>query len=341
MKLLDNEYDKDQKVLLTGITPSGTPHIGNYIGAIQTMVKLINIYKTKSYCFVADYHSLIKLDNPQLRKEYIYNTAATWLAFGLNPKNTVFYSQSNVPEILELNWILNTVTAKSLLHRAHAYKDAVNKNYIRTGNMIDHKICMGLYNYPILMAADIILFDANIVPIGKDQIQHIEIARAIIHKFNNIYSQKILSLPQAFIKNTALVFGTDGRKMSKSQGNIIDLFSTPTILKKYIMKIITNSQSSTESKKPEKCILFSLYKNFSSSIEASKFIEFYRTGISWKEAKQILFERINKTLMKARKKYCYYMQNPKIIQSYLELGTIKARQKARYSLDKIKDSVGL
>jgi len=341
MKHSDDMKNKNRKILLTGVTASGSLHIGNYIGAIKPMVDLLHNYKAESYCFIADYHSLIKLHNPSLRKKYIYDTAAAWLAFGLDPKKTTFYRQSSIPEILELNWILNSVTNKGLLNRAHAYKDAINKNYVKNKTTIDHGLHMGLYNYPMLMAADIILFGANIIPVGKDQMQHIEITRAIIHRFNNMYDPNILQAPQAFIKNAVIIPGTDGKKMSKSHGNVIDIFSQNHLLRKNIMKITTNSQLENEPKSATGCVLFSLYQSFSSSTDTSKFLEFYNAGISWKEAKEILFERIEKTLSHARKKYEYYRANPRIIESYLELGGLKARKKAQHTLNKIKSSIGL
>ena len=332
----------NQKTLLTGITPSGTPHLGNYIGAIKPALEMAKNPEFKAYFFIADYHSLIKLWDPGLRQQYIYEIAATWLALGLNPEKVIFYRQSDIPEILEINWILTAVTAKGLLNRAHAYKAMTDNNQLHNKKDLDQGITMGLFNYPMLMAADIIAFNADLVPVGKDQIQHIEIARDIVNRFNHIYHTQLLNTPKALVdKNSQTIPGLDGQKMSKSYNNTIPLFSSSKQLRKLIMKIVTNSQLPTEPKSTENCIIFSLYQQFATQAEVMEFAEHYQQGIGWGEAKNILCEKIDKVLTPARQKYEDLIAHPKIIDAHLKSGANKARQSARKLLKEIKTVIGI
>jgi len=328
------------QIILTGITSSGTPHIGNYVGAIKPAIEKQNENHQAMY-FIADYHSLIKLWDAKLRHQYIMEIAASWLAMGLDPNKTIFYRQSDVPEILELNWILTTVSAKGLLNRAHAYKDQVAKNSEEGDKDPDAGITMGLYSYPMLMAADILMFNATHVPVGKDQIQHIEIARDIAARFNHIYGE-IFQLPEAVIdeKNQTLP-GLDGRKMSKSYANTIPLFLNGPELKKLIMKIKTNSQAPTEPKETDGDTLFQIYRAFATEGQIAEFKQRYETGIGWGEAKNAVYELLESKLAEPRKYYQELMAQPEKIQAILHEGAEKARAIAKPFLSKIKQAVGI
>ncbi|MDF2690278.1 MAG: trpS [Gammaproteobacteria bacterium] len=329
-----------QNIVLTGITPSGTPHIGNYIGAIKPAIEKQSHGHHAMY-FIADYHSLVKLWDPKLRHQYIMEIASSWLAMGLDPEQTLFYRQSDVPEILELNWILNSITAKGLLNRAHAYKDQVAKNLEEGDKDPDAGITMGLYGYPVLMAADILMFNATHVPVGKDQIQHIEIARDIAARFNHVYGE-IFNLPEAVIDEKAHTLpGLDGRKMSKSYGNTIPLFAESTELKKLIMKIKTNSQAPNEPKETEAETLFQLYRAFASEAEIKEMQHRYATGIGWGEVKNTVFELLDRKLSVPREHYQELMNHPEKVQAILQEGAEKARQKAKVILAKIRQAVGI
>ena len=332
--------NSNKKILLTGVTPSGHPHLGNYIGAIRPAIKLSQSSEYTSRYFISDYHSLVKLWDPSLRNEYTYSIAASWLACGLDPNNVLFYRQSDIPEIMELNWILSTVSAKGLLNRAHAYKSQVDKNIIE--NDPDKGITMGLFNYPILMAADILAFNANIVPVGKDQIQHIEIARDIANRFNHIYKTKILTPPEAYIDNNSeTILGLDGRKMSKSYGNTIPLFSTEKQLRKAIMKIKTNSLLPGEPKETNNCTIYKLYQSFASKIEIEDFKTKYEQGLGWGDAKKILYEKINSELTPYRNEYNTLMQDKSKIDLILNDGAKKAREITIPLINKIRKKIGI
>jgi tryptophanyl-tRNA synthetase len=331
-----------KKIVLTGITPSGTPHIGNYIGAIKPALEMAKNPDFDAYFFIADYHSLIKLWDAQLRQQYIYEIAATWLAAGLDPKKVMFYRQSDIPEIMELNWILTSITAKGLLNRAHAYKAAVDANIAEGEKDEDAGVTMGLFNYPMLMAADIIMFSADLVPVGKDQIQHIEIARDIANRLNHIYGSHLLKAPEALVdKDTQTILGLDGRKMSKSYNNTIPLFAPSKLLKKLVMKIVTNSQLPEEPKEVKDCMIFALYKHFADETEVSILAKRYQIGIGWGEAKQMLFEKMDAVLTPMREKYEYLLANKQIIDEYLAEGAAKVRIEAQHLLVRLKQQIGL
>ena len=280
-----------KKRILTGITTTGTPHIGNYIGAIRPAVELSS-NNDESFFFLADYHSIIKNQDSLSIKESVKDIALAWLSCGLDPKKTCFYRQSDVPEIMELTWILNCVTAKGLMNRAHAYKAATTLN----DNDPDKGITMGLFSYPVLMAADILMFDSTHVPVGSDQMQHLEMTRDIAARFNHLY-KPLFTLPEPIIDNDEKVVpGLDGRKMSKSYNNVIPLLGSDKKLKKSIMKIVTNSLEPGEPKNPNDCTLFELYKYFANADEINEFKNAYEEGISWGDAKDILFNIINAEL---------------------------------------------
>lgn len=331
-----------KKIILTGITPSGTPHIGNYIGAIKPALLQAQDPNAQSFFFIADYHSLIKLWDAKARQQYIYEIAATWLALGLDPEQVLFYRQSDIPEIMELNWILSTIAAKGLLNRAHAYKAAVDNNQLEGNSDLDAGITMGLFNYPVLMAADIIMFDADLVPVGKDQIQHVEIARDLANRLNHVYKKNVLTPPKALVdENSQTIVGLDGRKMSKSYNNTIPIFVSEKQLRKHIMKIVTNSQLPEEPKATEGCTIFSLYQHFANTDEVGVLAQRYAQGIGWGEAKQALFEKINEVLTQPRERYNHLMANTDEIDAILAKGAEKARVYAQHRLIEVKKAVGL
>ncbi|MFC4893149.1 tryptophan--tRNA ligase [Pseudofrancisella aestuarii] len=332
-----------KKIVLTGITPSGTPHLGNYVGAIKPAIEMSKSEDFDCLYFIADYHSLIKLWDKKLRQQYTHEIASTWLALGLDPNKTTFYRQSDIPEIMELNWILSTVASKGLLNRAHAYKALVDQNLAEENADPDKGITMGLFNYPILMAADILMFDADLVPVGKDQLQHIEIARDICNRFNHIYKTSTLKAPTWLTdEESQTILGLDGRKMSKSYDNTIPIFSAEKKLRKQVMKIITNSQLPEEKKDPSKCTVFAIHKSIANQSEIASLEQKYlEGGMGWGDAKQILFEKINEYLKDAREKYDFYFNNPKEVDDILKQGAEKARTIAKANLLKVKEVVGI
>ena len=325
-----------KKRILTGITTTGTPHIGNFIGAIRPALEMSNDYDD-SFFFLADYHSIIKNNNTDEIKQSVKNIALAWLSCGLDPAKTIFYRQSDVPEILELTWILNCVTAKGLMNRAHAYKAAVSQNK----DDPDKGINMGLFSYPILMAADILMFDSTHVPVGSDQNQHIEMTRDIATRFNHLYGP-LLTIPESIIQDKEkVVLGLDGRKMSKSYGNVIPLLESEKALKKSIMKIITNSLEPGEPKDSENCTVFDLYKNFASEDEILSLQTAYDEGISWGDAKEKLFHKVNSQLEPIRDKYDQLHQDKNYINDVLNDGAKKARSHAIEKISQIKEVIGI
>jgi tryptophanyl-tRNA synthetase len=326
---------------LTGITPSGTPHLGNYVGAIRPAVESSKNKDLTSYYFLADYHSLIKNHDPKKREQSSLEIAAAWIALGLDYENCVFYRQSDIPEIPELTWILTCLTAKGLMNRAHAYKAAVQENEADKHKDSDKGITMGLFSYPILMAADILMFNARRVPVGKDQVQHLEMTRDIAGRFNHQY-KKLFILPEVVVdESSAVLSGLDGRKMSKSYNNFIPLFDTEKRLRKMIMKIATNSLGPDEPKDPETCTLFSIYKAFASESDTRAMADRYARGIAWGTMKQELFEYINEIVKEPRTRYDELIENPGDIEAILQTGAAKAREFSAPFLDKIKKTIGL
>lgn len=327
------------KTILTGIKPTGEIHLGNYIGAIKPALELAKLHDYAPIYFVADYHGLTKATDAEEFRRLSYGVAATWLALGLDPDKSIFYRQSEVPEIFELNWILSCLSSKGMMNRAHAYKAMVDENR-SAGREQDLGVNMGLFNYPILMAADILMFKTEVVPVGKDQIQHIEIARDLAESFNHQYGETFI-LPEFIIqKDTAVLPGLDGRKMSKSYGNTIPLFEEPAKLQRLINKIKTDSLPPEAPKSPENSILFMLYKEFATDAEIAEMKEHYKKGIGWGEVKQELFYVINRFIEEPRENYKELMASPATIDRILKEGAEKARSISLPFLQEIKSKVG-
>lgn len=326
-------------VVLTGITTTGTPHLGNYAGAIGPAIEMSNSHDN-CYFFLADYHALIKCQEPERIIQSRQEIAATWLALGLDTDKATFYRQSDIPEITQLMWLLTCVTAKGLMNRAHAYKASVDENLTNQEDP-DKGITMGLFSYPVLMAADILMFNAKYVPVGRDQIQHVEMARDIAQRFNYLYGEYFV-LPEAKIDdNVALLPGTDGRKMSKSYNNTIPLFLPEKQLRKAIMRIVTDSSEPGEPKDPDQSTLYELYKSFATETECAAIRQAYADGIAWGEMKQVLFEKINSILTEPREKYNELMANPAYVEKILLQGAEKARVQTIPFMSKLQKAVGL
>ncbi len=329
-----------KKRVLTGITTSGTPHLGNYVGAIRPAVEASLSGSFDSFFFLADYHALIKCQDPDRVHQSTLEIAAAWLALGLDPDRVTFYRQSDIPEIPQLTWFLTCMTAKGLMNRAHAYKGAVQANE-ESGENIDSAVTMGLFSYPILMAADILMFNAHIIPVGRDQIQHVEMARDIAQRFNHHYGDHFV-LPSAQVDEDASVLqGLDGRKMSKSYGNTIPLFLSEKQLKKHINKIKTNLLEPGEPKDPSDSTVFQIWQAFASPDQTATMREAFAEGIAWGEAKKQLFELINGQLEEPREKYLELIANPSRVESVLQQGAEKARQHSQDLMSVLRNSVGI
>ena len=325
---------------LTGITPSGTPHLGNYVGSIRPSVQASRRTDVQSFYFLADYHALIKIDDPARIQRSTLEIAASWLAAGLDPQRVTFYRQSDVPEIPELTWLLTCVTSKGLLNRAHAYKAAVDQNTAAQQEP-DANVNAGLFMYPVLMAADILMFNAHQVPVGRDQVQHIEMARDIAQRFNHLYGEHF-TLPEAAIEESvATLPGLDGRKMSKSYDNHIALFAPRAQLKKLVAGILTDSRAPGEAKETEGSALFQIYQAFASAEETAAMRQAYAAGIAWAEAKQMLFERIDREIAPMRERYTELMAAPATIEKILLAGADKARAVATPFTAELRRAVGL
>ena len=330
----------DSLRFLTGITTTGTPHLGNYVGAIRPTVQASRRPGTENFYFLADYHALIKCDEPARIQRSTLEIAACWLAAGLDPEQVFFYRQSDIPEIPELTWLLTCVTGKGLLNRAHAYKASVDKNQA-AGADPDTDVTAGLFMYPVLMAADIILFNAQRVPVGRDQIQHIEMARDIAQSFNHLYGPHF-TLPQAVIDEAvATLPGLDGRKMSKSYDNTIGLFTPPAQMRKQIASIVTDSRAPGEPKDTEGSALFQIYQAFASPEETAQLRKHYAEGIAWGEAKNLLFERIDREIAPMRERYEAMVNNPAEVERILLRGAEKARERSRPFIARLREAVGL
>ena len=326
---------------LTGITTTGTPHLGNYVGAIRPTVRASQRPDTASYLFLADYHALIKCDEPARIQRSTLEIAATWLAAGLDPDRVTFYRQSDIPEITELTWLLTCVCGKGLLNRAHAYKAAQDKN-AEAGQEPDEGVTAGLFMYPVLMAADILMFKSQKVPVGRDQIQHIEMARDMAASFNHLYGKDLLVLPEAEIDdNVALLPGLDGRKMSKSYDNTIPLFAPRDQLKKLVMGLLTDSRAPGEPKDTEGSALFQIYQAFATPAEAAAMRQAYADGIAWGDAKQQLFERLDAEIAPMRAAYDHCMTHPQEVEAILLAGATKARAIATPFMHTLRHAVGL
>jgi tryptophanyl-tRNA synthetase len=325
---------------LTGITTTGTPHLGNYVGAIRPAVAASLRPSIESFYFLADYHALIKCDEPQRIQRSTLEIAATWLAAGLNPERVFFYRQSDIPEIPELTWLLTCVTGKGLLNRAHAYKAQVDKN-AAAGADTDTDVTAGLFMYPVLMAADILMFKSHKIPVGRDQIQHIEMARDMASSFNHLYGEHLV-LPEAEVDDAvALLPGLDGRKMSKSYDNTIPLFVPREQMRKLIMGIVTDSRAPGEPKDTEGSALFQIYQAFASADETAALRRAYAEGIAWGDAKQMLFDRIDREIAPMRARYEAMMADPAQVERILLAGAAKARTLATPLMRELREAVGL
>ena len=332
--------------VLTGITTSGTPHLGNYVGAIRPAIAASRAPGAESFYFLADYHSLIKVQDPSRVQRSTLEIAAAWLACGLDPERVWFYRQSDIPEITELTWLLTCVAGKGLLNRAHAYKAANDRNR-EAGEDEDAGITAGLYMYPVLMAADILLFNAHQVPVGRDQVQHIEMARDIAQRFNHLYGEpagrQYFVLPEAAIEEqVATLPGLDGRKMSKSYDNVIPLFAQPPQLRRVIMSIVTDSRAPGEPKSVEGSALFDIYQAFATVEETDAMRRAYADGIAWGDAKQKLFERIDAEIAPQRERYDSLIAHPQRIEEQLRDGARRVRERhATPFLRELREAIGL
>ena len=331
----------NKKRVLTGITTSGTPHIGNLAGAILPAINASKDSSTNSFLFLADYHSLIKNNKPEITHSSSFEIASCWLACGLDPNEVVFYRQSDVPHIFELAWILSCLTSKGLMNRAHAYKAAVSENKSQKNKDLDKGISMGLFNYPVLMAADILMFNADIVPVGQDQKQHVEMTRDIALRFNHHYGE-IFRIPEALIpKQAGILPGLDGRKMSKSYQNVIPIFLSSEELRKHVMKIKTDSKEPGEKKDSENSSIFNIFKAFASENETSSLLKLYEEGISWGDAKEMLFNLLDEKLTPYRENYVDLIEDMNEVEKVLSNGAEKALDTSSPLMHQIRKSLGI
>ncbi len=330
----------DNPRVLTGITTTGSPHLGNYVGAIKPAIQASQSSDVDSFLFLADYHAMIKSHEPEKIHQSSMEIAATWLALGLDPEQVTFYRQSDVPEIMELSWILTCWTAKGLMNRAHAYKASVQANEANNDDA-DFGITMGLFSYPVLMAADILMFNGQQIPVGRDQIQHVEMARDIAQRFNHHYGPHF-ALPEAVIDdNVAVLQGLDGRKMSKSYNNTIPLFETEKKLKKSINKIKTNLLEPGEPKDADDSTVFQIWQAFASAEQIADMRQQFADGIAWGEAKKCLFELINQELAQPRERYAELIADPAAMEAILAAGAEKARAVTVPKLAEIRSAIGI
>jgi tryptophanyl-tRNA synthetase len=332
------------KVSLTGIKPTGEPHLGNYIGAIKPALTLAQEYE--ALYFIADHHALTSVRDPQLLRHYTRSVAATWIAAGLDPDRVVFYRQSDIPEIFELTWIMSCMTSKGLMNRAHAYKAARDRNEESGKTDLDAGINMGLYNYPVLMAVDILIMEADVVPVGRDQMQHVEIAADIAGSFNHVYGDSFtFTIPQAVVPDAETgrtLPGVDGRKMSKSYDNTIPLFHSEAQLKKLVRRIPTDSTPVEEPKDPDSSIIFQIVDQFTTpEIAAETRRRLREGGMGWGELKNQLFEVLNTQLSPLRERYNALMDPDSELDTLLGAGAEKARKRAVPVLAQVRKAIGI
>ena len=330
-----------QQVVLTGIKPTGLPHLGNLVGAIQPAIAMSLDNQKRAFYFIADYHALTTLKDAQLLKAYTLQVAATWIALGLNPSRVVFYRQSDVPELFELSWILACFTPKGLMNRAHAYKASVQRNAEIGEGDVDAGVNVGLYTYPVLMAADILLMQTHWVPVGGDQVQHVEIARDIAQYFNRQYQRAVFVLPEALIdKQGRVIPGVDGRKMSKSYNNTIPIFGPSDALRKRIFRIPTDSSAPGEPKDPETSTIFHLFRLVATPEQTADFHAQFLAGIAWKDAKDQLFSRLAQHLAAPRERYRDLVKDPAMIEGILDHGAEQARDLAQDTMRRVRLTIG-
>lgn len=321
------------KVSLTGIKPTGIPHIGNYLGAIKPALEFAKMGTYTPFYFIANYHALTTVKNKKELEDMTYLHAATWLAFGADDLGVVLYLQSDIPEIFEINWILSCQTSKGLLDRAHAYKAILEKGA--------KKVSHGLYSYPVLMSADILSFDTDIVPVGRDQKQHVEIARDIAGAFNKTYGNTF-KVPEVFIKDSvATIDGIDGQKMSKSYGNVIPLFAENDVLKKRVYKIKTDIKTVEEPKDPDTSIIYNMYKHFASEQDIQNLRERYlKGGLSWKDAKDSLYDALIEYFKEPQNKFNELINDRAYIREVLNKNRTIARERSSLVLKRVKEAIG-
>ena len=329
------------RTVLTGIKPTGTPHLGNLLGAIRPALRLAADPTLRAFFFIADYHALTGApDRDELRRS-THDVAATWLACGLDPERVLFYRQSDIPEIFELAWILACFTPKGWMNKAHAYKAKTAENEV-AGPDLDAGIHMGMYTYPILMAADILVFEADLVPVGEDQRQHVEIARDIAQRINHHYGAELLKLPSALTEaGTAVIPGRDGRKMSKSYDNVIPLFAPAGRLRKLINAIVTDSTPPEAPKDPATSVVFKIFEQFASREATEELRQRYLAGISWGDAKAALSHLLEPQLAEPRERYQALMADPRRIDDLLAAGRERARALARPVIDRLRSAIGI
>jgi tryptophanyl-tRNA synthetase len=326
--------------ILTGITTTGQAHLGNYVGAIKPAIKASKNKEIESFYFLADYHALIKCQDPEEIHRSTLEIAACWIALGLDIDNAVFYRQSDIPEIPELTWLLSCMTAKGLMNRAHAYKSAMQQN-VDANEDADTGVTMGLFSYPVLMAADILMFNASHIPVGRDQIQHVEMARDIAQRFNHHYGE-YFELPEAKVDdNAAVLQGLDGKKMSKSYGNTIPLFLSEKQMKKHINKIKTNLLEPGEAKDANSSTVFQIWQAFATEDQCHIMREEFANGIAWGEAKKRLFELVNAEIAPARERYAELLNSPQEIEDILQAGAQRARSISRPFIEELRAAVGI
>lgn len=331
-----------QQISLTGVKPTGMPHLGNWVGAIRPAIELSHDADKQGYYFIADYHALTGLKEAQELRDYTYQVAAAWMALGLNPQEVVFYRQSDVPEVFELSWILACFSPKGLMNRAHAYKAQVQKNQEAGEEDVDAGVNMGLYTYPILMAADILLMNSNWVPVGSDQQQHVEITRDLAQYFNRQYRREVFTLPEALIdEQGAVIPGLDGRKMSKSYGNTIPIFASPEQLKKLVFRIATDSSRPGEPKDAETSTIFQLYRLLATPEETAAFKQAYQNGIAWKDAKEALYTLLESQLRGPRERYEALKADPDHLDKIFLEGGQQAREVAAKTMARVRKAIGI
>ena len=324
--------------VLTGITTSGVPHIGNLAGAILPAIEASQNKNAESFLFLADYHSLIKNNDPKLTHTSSFEIAACWLACGLDPEEVIFYRQSDIPHIMELTWILGCLTSKGLLNRAHAYKAAIAENKKEDP---DKGITMGLFNYPVLMAADILIFNADKVPVGQDQKQHVEMTRDIALRFNHHYGE-VFTIPDVSIEeNSGTLPGIDGKKMSKSYKNVIPIFLNTDDLRKRIMKIKTDSKEPGEPKDIDESSIFNIYRAFATKKQSEELANKYKEGLAWGEAKELLFELLEEKIGPLRQNYEMFIEDRKGLERILHSGAEKALDVSTPIINEVRHAVGI
>jgi tryptophanyl-tRNA synthetase len=333
-------HNRRVKRVLTGIKASGIPHLGNYYGAIRPALALAAREDVQGLFFIADYHALTLIHDRAELDRLIREIAAAWLSLGLDPARVVFYRQSAVPETFELTWILSCFTAKGLLNRAHAYKARVEEAQRKQLDP-DALVDMGLFNYPVLMAADIVLFDCDLVPVGSDQLQQIEIARDIVGRINHTYGEGVLHPPEALCEDTALLPGLDGRKMSKSYGNAIPLFAPPKQLRKLVNRIVTDTSPPETPKDPDASLIFQIYRCLAPAADTAALRARYEAGIGWGDAKSALADLLESVLAEPRARYEELMAHPERIDVLLADGAARARQIAAPVMDRVRRAIGI